>query len=64
MIEQLVSLDYHLVYFKGVTIFLESNPPLCLDDFIVALPYSLVTITNPFKLGFQPEATLSDVARA
>ena len=37
--------------------------PLCLDDFIVTLPYNLVTITNPFQLGLWPEATLSDAAR-
>ena len=55
-LEQLVSPDC-LVYFKGVAIFLESELPLCIDSFIVALPYSLVTITNPFQLGLQPEAT-------
>ena len=44
-------------------IFLESEFPLCLDDFIVTLLYSLMTITNPFQLGFWPEATLSDFAK-
>ena len=60
---QLVSPVFHLVYFKGVMIFLESELPLCLDDFIVALPYSMVTITNLFHLGLWPEATLSNAAR-
>ena len=41
-------------------IFHDSKFLICLDDFIVTLPYSLVTITNLFQLGLQPEATLSD----
>ena len=61
--EQLVNPDCHLVYFKAVVNFLESKILLCLDDFIVTLPYSMVTITNPFQQGLQPEATLSDAAR-
>ena len=44
-LEQLASPDHHLAYFKGVAIFLK-----------VAIPYSMVTITNPFQLGLQPEA--------
>ena len=50
-LEQLFGPDHHLVYFKGVAIFLESELLLCLDNFIVALLYSLATITNLFQLG-------------
>ena len=62
-LEQLVSSDHHLVYFKGIVIFLESELPLSLDDFIVAFPYSMVTITNLFQMGLWPEATFSNAAR-
>ena len=61
-LEQLVSPDCPLVYFKESVIFLESDLPLCFDDFIVVLPYSIVPITNSFPLGLQPESTLSDAA--
>ena len=57
-LEQLVSLDPHLVYFKGVVVF-----PLCLDDFIVAPPNSMVTITNPPQLALIPEAPFRNPAR-
>ena len=62
-LEQLVSPDYYLVYFKGAAVFLECEIPLCLDDFIVAPPYIMVTITSLLKLGLWPEATLSSAAR-
>ena len=49
--KQLFGPVHHLVSFKGVVIFLESEIPLCLDDLIVTLPYNLANITNPFQLG-------------
>ena len=61
--EQLVGPGCHLVYFIGPAFFLKSKIPLCSDDFIIAHPYSMVTITNLFQLGLWPEATLSDAAR-
>ena len=57
--EAVVSPVHHLVYFKGVAIFPWQWAPTLFDNFIVTLPYSLVTITNPFQLGLQLEATLS-----
>ena len=60
---QLFGSVHHLVYFKGVVIFPESKLPLCFDNLIVTLPYSLETITNPFQLDLSPEATLGEAAR-
>ena len=61
--KQMFSPVHHLAYFKAVAFSLESKLLLCLEDLIVTLPYSLVTITNPFQLCLWPEATLSDAAR-
>ena len=44
--KQLFGPVHYLVYFKGVVIFFESEPLLCLDNFIVTLPYSLAIITH------------------
>ena len=44
--KQLVGSDHHLFYLKGGVIFLESELPLCPDDFMVTSLYSLVAITN------------------
>ena len=46
-LEQLISLDHHFVHFKGAVVLIEHEIPFCLDDFIVAPPHSVVTITNP-----------------
>ena len=54
-LKQLVSPVHHLVDFKRVSVFLENEFPLCLDDFIVTLPYHLAIITNPHQLGLQPK---------
>ena len=42
--------------------FLESNLLLCMEDFMVTLPYSLVIILYSFQLGLRPEAAPSNVA--
>ena len=62
-LEQLVGPDHHLDYFKGAVVILESEIPLCLDDFIVAPPHSMVTIINPPQLGLCPGVPLSNAAR-
>ena len=48
---------------RELLIFLKSELPLCLDDFMVAPPYSLVAMINSLQLGLQPEATLSNATR-
>ena len=65
-----------LLWLEGVG---QSCPPSCLPQrsdnlpwewapslnvFIVTLPYSLVSITKPFQLDLQPEATLRNAAKA
>ena len=62
-LEQWVSPDCHLVYFKGAAVLLESKIPVWLDDFIVTPPYSMVTITNLPQLVLHPAAPFSDAAR-
>ena len=51
--EQLAGPDCHLVYFKGVVIFLESKLPLCLDDFIVHSPIQLGDYHQSISAGPQ-----------
>ena len=69
-------LSVWLLWLEGVG---QSCPPSCLPQrsdnlpwewapslnvFIVTLPYSLVSITKPFQLDLQPEATLRNAAKA
>ena len=57
-----VSSDSHLVHFKRSVIFPESDPPLCLDDIMFTLPYSLATIIYSLQLALRPEAAPSNAA--
>ena len=52
----LVSSGSDLVPLKRGAIFLKSDLPLCLDDFMVTLPYGLVTKLYSLQLGLRPEA--------
>ena len=61
--EQLVSLTIILFTSKELWSSLRASSYSCLDDFVVAPPYSMGTIIDLFQLGLWPEATLSDVAR-
>ena len=61
--EQLVSSDHHFVHYKGAVVLIESDIPLCLDSFVVAPPYSMVTITSVPQQGLLPETPLSRATR-
>ena len=61
--EQLVGSDHHFDHLKGAAVFIESEILLCFENFVVSLPHSLATITNPPQLVLLPQALLSKATR-
>ena len=63
-IKQIVGSDHHFVHLEGGVIFLKSELLLCLDNLMVAAPYSLGTILYSFQLGLRPEAAVTMLQEA
>ena len=60
--KQLIGLNSHVVHFIRGAVSLESNFPLCLDDFMVTLSDSLVAIPSSLQLDLIPEGVPSNAA--
>ena len=57
-LKQLVSVDYHLSYFKGAGVSIQSEIPLCFDGPVVTPSHSVAIIPNLFQLHVLPDALL------